>query len=100
MGSVGKPSDRQRLRVRVYGRVQGVGYRQFAQRTAAGLGLVGYVRNEGSDGSVEVLAEGPTDVLQTFLNRLSTGPLMSRVESVDTRWEPHSGAFAEFQIRQ
>ena len=95
-----KPSDRQQLRARVYGRVQGVGYRQFAQRAAVSLGLVGYVRNDGSDGSVEVLAEGPTDALQTLLKQLCTGPLMSRVESVDTRWEPFSGAFAEFQIRQ
>lgn len=93
------PSDRKRLRARVYGRVQGVGYRQFAQSTAVGLGLVGYVRNEASDGSVEILAEGPVDVLQTFLRRLHSGPLMSRVEFVDTRWEPKSEAFSEFQIR-
>ena len=95
-----KPSDRQQLRARVYGRVQGVGYRQFAQRAAVSLGLVGYVRNVDFDGSVEVLAEGPTDALRVFLKRLGDGPLMSRVESVDTRWEPLSGAFAEFQIRQ
>ena len=97
---MGDPSDRQRFRARVYGRVQGVGYRQFAQRTAVGLGLVGYVRNEARDGSVEVLAEGPVDVLQTFLRRLDSGPPMSRVEFVDTRWEPKSEAFVEFQIRQ
>lgn len=97
---MGKPSDLHQLRARVHGRVQGVGYRQFAQRAANSLGLVGYVRNDEYDGSVEVLAEGPADVLQTFLNRLSTGPLMSRVESVEARWEPTSEAFAEFQIRQ
>lgn len=97
---MGRPSERQRLRARVYGRVQGVGYRLFAQRAAQSLGLVGYVRNEDSDGSVEVLAEGPAEVLQTFLERLRTGPLMSRVAFVDSRWEPISGAFAEFQIRQ
>lgn len=96
---MGNPPDRQRLRACVFGRVQGVGYRQFAQRAAMDLGLVGYVRNEASDGSVEVLAEGPVEVLQVFLNRLNSGPLMSRVEFVDTRWEPKSEAFAEFQIR-
>ena len=96
---MGNSCDRQRLRARVYGRVQGVGFRQFAYRTAVDMGLVGYVRNEASDGSVEVLAEGPVDVLQMFLNRLNSGPLMSRVEFVDTRWEPKSEAFAEFQIR-
>ncbi len=97
---MGKPSDRQQLRARVYGRVQGVGYRQFAHRAAISLGLVGYVRNVDFDGSVEVLAEGPTDALRMFLKRLGDGPFMSRVESVDTSWEPISGAFAEFQIRQ
>ena len=95
-----KPFDQQRLCARVYGRVQGVGYRQYVAHAATRLGLVGYVRNEESDGSVEVLAEGPAAALGTLLQRLSNGPLLSRVESVDSSLESSSGAFAEFQIRQ
>ena len=95
-----RPPDQRRLRARVYGRVQGVGYRQFVHRAAMCLGLAGYVRNEDCDGSVEVLAEGPLDQLGTLVKRLNSGPLMSRVEFVETRWESFSGAFTEFQIRQ
>ena len=84
----------------MYGRVQGVGYRQYVAHAAARLGLVGYVRNEESDGSVEVLAEGATAALGTLLQRLSDGPLLSRVEYVESSLGSSSGAFAEFQIRQ
>jgi acylphosphatase len=42
----------------VKGRVQGVGYRYFALRTAERLGVTGFVRNL-SDGRVEVVGEGP-----------------------------------------
>lgn len=94
-----KPSDRQRLHARVYGRVQGVGFRQFALRAAVDLGLTGYVRNEVSGRSVEVLAEGRVAVLQVFLERLKSGPPLSRVDSIDSAWGPLSGTFAEFQIR-
>ena len=61
-----RPFDQRRLCARVYGRVQGVGYRQYVAHAAARLGLVGYVRNEESDGSVEVLAEGPPPLLGPF----------------------------------
>ena len=94
-----RPSDRQRLHVRVHGRVQGVGYRQFVLRAAVELGLRGYVRNESSGGSVEVLAEGRVAVLQVFLERLKSGPPLSRVDSIRTTWGTPSGTFAEFQIR-
>src|ERR1035437_9155641 len=46
----------------VGGRVQGVGFRYFAQRAAAGLGLTGYARNL-DDGRVEVYAAGPEEKL-------------------------------------
>ena len=52
----------QRLTAIVHGDVQGVGYRFFAQRQAARLGLRGYVRNL-RDGTVEVVAEGPRPLL-------------------------------------
>lgn len=89
-----------RLEARVYGRVQGVGFRQFVTRVAAGSGLVGFVRNDVSTGSVEVVAEGPVAALQVLLRRLRRGPPLSGVVSVDSCWATPSGEFAEFAIRR
>ncbi|WP_129409562.1 acylphosphatase [Marinitoga lauensis] len=44
-------------RYRIYGRVQGVGFRWFVNKIAESLGLNGYVMNM-PDGSVEIWAEG------------------------------------------
>jgi acylphosphatase len=43
--------------VRVYGRVQGVGYRQACIQHARAVGITGWVRNRMDD-SVEVLLQG------------------------------------------
>jgi len=66
----------------VRGRVQGVGYRYFAQNTASLLGLGGYARNL-DDGRVEVYAAGPTDKLDEFAARLYQGPRWADVRGVE-----------------
>lgn len=67
---------------RVRGRVQGVGFRWFTQRTGLRLGLGGHVCNL-DDGSVEVHAAGPPGVLDEFEMALRAGPVGSRVERVE-----------------
>ena len=69
------------LRLRITGRVQGVGYRLWATRTAASLGLRGCVRNR-SDGSVEVLATGAPDAVAALVEACRQGPLGARVTAV------------------
>jgi len=66
----------------VRGRVQGVGYRYFVMREANGLGVSGFARNL-PDGSVEVVAEGPDDVLARFEDRLREGPSFAAVSALD-----------------
>ncbi|HKE25764.1 MAG TPA: acylphosphatase [Bryobacteraceae bacterium] len=66
----------------VRGRVQGVGYRFFAQRAAESLGLAGYVRNL-DDGRVEVYAVGPDKKLSELAGMLYQGPRWSDVRGVD-----------------
>jgi acylphosphatase len=68
----------------VRGRVQGVGYRNFAQRAASELGLKGYARNL-DDGRVEVYAIGPVALLEEFAGRLHRGPLWGDVRGVEER---------------
>jgi acylphosphatase len=86
-----------RLHAVIAGSVQGVSFRWFALREAAGLGLRGWVRNR-FDGRVEVLAEGERDRLEILLIRLRRGPLSARVKDVDVRWEEATGEYPDFRV--
>jgi hydrogenase maturation protein HypF len=55
-------------RVRLGGRVQGVGFRPFVYRLAQREGLTGWVRN--LSGQVEILAQGPEPALRRFTESL------------------------------
>jgi len=78
----------------VRGRVQGVGYRYFAQRAAAELGLSGYARNL-DDGRVEVYAVGTAAQLARLAGLLHRGPRWADVRGVDEQEAAveESGAF-------
>ena len=65
----------------VSGRVQGVGFRYFAQDAAGREGLHGHVSNR-DDGSVEVVAEGESESIERFERALRRGPSRARVEQV------------------
>jgi acylphosphatase len=66
----------------VSGRVQGVGFRFFAERTASSLGISGYARNL-FDGRVEVYAIAGDEQLEALKNALQRGPRMAEVDRVD-----------------
>jgi acylphosphatase len=66
----------------VSGRVQGVGFRFFAERTARSLGLGGFVRNL-FDGRVEVYAIGTAKQMDALRAALRRGPSMAAVDRVD-----------------
>jgi acylphosphatase len=66
----------------IRGRVQGVGFRYFAQRAASELGLTGYVRNL-EDGRVEVYASGAAEQVTRFATLLQRGPRGALVQAVD-----------------
>jgi acylphosphatase len=65
----------------VSGRVQGVGYRAFAQHAARGIGVTGWARNL-ADGNVEVHANGTENQLDDFEARLRQGPRWGEVRTV------------------
>jgi acylphosphatase len=69
------------LRLRITGRVQGVSYRVWATRTAASLGLRGWVRNR-RDGSVEALVTGTRDAVAIMVEACQRGPVGSCVTAV------------------
>ncbi len=70
-------------RVRIFGRVQGVGFRDWTIREARRLGLSGWVRNR-RDGSVEVLLAGENEQIETMLTRCREGPPLAIVERIET----------------
>ena len=66
----------------VRGRVQGVGFRYFAQRAAVGLGLSGYSRNL-DDGRVEVYAAGDAGAIAEMAGLVHRGPRWADVRGVE-----------------
>jgi len=83
----------------ISGAVQGVGYRFFAQRAAARHQVVGYVRNR-SDGTVEALAEGPVNSVESFKHDLVTGPQWSVVQQVEEIDLEPTGNYSSFRIER
>lgn len=87
------------IRYQVNGRVQGVGYRMWAQAEAVSIGITGYVKNLPG-GDVEIVACGILESLVRLESRLKLGPSYSRVDAV--RSDPSSvfaGDFESFEIR-
>ena len=70
------------IHIKVFGRVQGVGFRAWAVRQAHDLNLSGWVRNRIS-GCVEILAEGTDNNINDFLSRCRRGPLFGRVDRLE-----------------
>jgi acylphosphatase len=66
----------------IRGRVQGVGFRAWAEVTAVELGVEGWVRN-CRDGSVEAVLAGPEEVVLTMIELCRNGPPGAHVEAVD-----------------
>ncbi len=65
--------ERVALRLRLRGRVQGVGFRWFVRGAARGLGLAGRVRNL-RDGSVEIEVAGDPESVEELKARVRQGP--------------------------
>ena len=82
----------------VRGRVQGVGYRFFVLERARALKLGGHVGNL-PDGAVHVVAAGPSESLERFLENLRKGPFLARVDDIAVTWGPPAAPPGEFGIR-
>ena len=83
----------------ISGEVQGVGFRYFAQRSAARHQIRGFAKNL-PDGRVEVLAEGPQKAVTDFQHDLAAGPTHSRVSHVEEIVVEPSGQYSTFRIER
>ncbi|MGY4541538.1 acylphosphatase [Arthrobacter sp. UYNi723] len=87
-----------RLSARVFGVVQGVGFRFWTMGKADELALKGVVRNL-DDGSVSIVAEGPEQQVQKLLDWLRSENAPGRVERVEESISAADGSFRDFRAR-
>jgi acylphosphatase len=86
-----------RRRVVVHGNVQGVFFRDSAQKEARSRGVAGWVRNR-EDGAVEAVFEGDPQAVEALVEFCRSGPSRADVERVDVEEEEPEG-LAGFEVR-
>jgi len=84
--------------LKVYGKVQGVGFRFYTQKKAQELSLKGFVQNK-TDGSVYIEAEGEADQLELFIFWCDEGPSWARVVKIEKQFVPVLRGDEGFRIR-
>jgi acylphosphatase len=86
-----------RLSLVIWGRVQGVFFRQNLLDLAERLKLTGWVKNE-KNGTLKVVTEGEEIELKKFLAFCQIGPDLAKVEKVEIEWSETQNQFTNFQI--
>jgi len=72
------------VKVIIYGKVQGVGFRNFIFLHAKRLNIKGYVKNN-PDGTVEAVFEGDEDNINKMVELCKRGPERARVDKIDIK---------------
>ncbi len=84
------------LHLHIYGRVQGVGFRESMRQQAKRLGITGWVRN-CAEGSVEAVIAGDEAAVSAMLHWCRTGPPQARIDKVEHA--STTGNFSSFSTR-
>jgi acylphosphatase len=77
----------------IFGRVQGVFFRESMYRQAQQLGVTGWVRNRGG-GTVEAMIQGTPAAVAAMIDWAKVGPELARVQRVDV--SVGSGEYTDF----
>ena len=86
------------IKAKVYGKVQGVFFRDFTKREAQRLKLTGWVKNM-NNGSVRLQAIGEDNQLKLLKDLLQKGSPLSEVEKVEYEWiENIKNPYSDFKI--
>lgn len=86
------------LRLKIYGRVQGVWFRATTKDQAQRLGASGWVRNN-ADGAVEAFIQGSNKAVEELLEWCRQGPPGAYVERVDVEDVDPEDEIKDFSIR-
>lgn len=84
-------------KIKVFGRVQFVFFRDFARRKATELGIKGYVKNL-KDGSVEIVAQGKEEDIDKFIEWAKIGPPLAKVDKIEIQTMEPAEEFKDFKI--
>ena len=84
--------------IKIYGKVQGVGYRFFATRTARRLELKGWIRNL-RDGTVDAVVEGESENIDEWIAELKEGPRFAEVSKIDQEKRDFTGTLGDFDVK-
>lgn len=87
-----------RIHILISGYVHGVGFRYFVQKKAKILNIKGWVKNN-NDESVEIVAEGEDNNIDSFIEYCKMGPSPALVKNVEVHEESPQLEFKEFSIR-
>ena len=85
------------VHILVYGRVQGVGFRNFVEGKARDFKVCGWVRNL-SNGSVEAVLQGSDSAANRLIAECRKGPFLALVDKIVAKTVPEE-KFSDFQIR-
>ncbi len=88
---------KQRVRLIVKGKVQGVFFRQALKVMAKKHNLSGWVKNL-QNGRVETLLEGEDMDVSTVVEWCHAGPANARVEDIEIKNEKFKGEFSKFEV--
>jgi len=86
-----------RAHILITGQVQGVYYRSYARAEAEKLNLQGLVRN-CIGGSVEIVAEGKREDIESMISWCHKGPPSAKVIHVEVEWQQPQEEFDRFAI--
>jgi len=89
--------SKQRIRIFVTGKVQGVFFRQALKVMAKKNSVSGWVKNL-KDGRVEAVLEGEQEKVSRLVEWSHGGPANARVEDVEIRNEKFTGEFSKFDV--
>ena len=88
---------KQRVRLFIKGKVQGVFFRQALKVTAKKNNVTGWVRNL-KDGRVQALLEGEDLDVSTLVEWCHAGSANARVEDIEIKNEKYKGEFSKFEV--
>ena len=88
---------KKRAEIRVSGRVQKAGFRDFIDELAFNMCLTGYVKNL-NDGTVQIICEGEEELLRELAIKINIVQYPIRVEHIDVNYTEPIGEYKTFEI--